>query len=157
MTKRFVTITILISVCFMIAPFCVPNAICGSSKKTTPAQIWTGEMTGMFVGTMKLKVWQDENKKGEMIIQSKVKVKLESTRGHGSGYAQGTINGKIKDGLLKAMFNGTAHVAQGSRPFRGKMIGTLSDSQGLGTYDLNTSVGQYTGEWTMEKQENTTE
>lgn len=129
------------------------TSFAGTSYKTPPGQIWSGNVTGMIDGQMVLNAWEVENKAGELYVRSKVKMKIRSSSGYGSGYLTGTISGKVVNGELKAGFNGTANVSDGQAAVVGQLVGTLLDASGSGTYNLNTQVGQYRGKWTLERQD----
>ncbi len=152
MIKKHIILTLFLT-CFLTVLFYTSTAICGTLSKTAPAQIWNGEMTGTIKGRMTINAWPDKINDDEMIFESKVKMKLKATNGYGSGYAKGIITGRIKDGLFNGQFKGMAHVSEGSAVLKGKMVGSLSGSQGLGTYKFTARGGYYSGEWTLEKQE----
>lgn len=152
MTNQSLTILKISSACLMVLYLFIGNASSDQRLSNAPTQIWAGEVTGMAYGKLVLNAWEVEGTENEFTVKSRVKVKLKNTGGFGSGDLMGTIKGKIKDGLLQAKFSGTAYVSDGSSQVFGNVIGTLSGTQGFGTYNLTSRVGQYKGKWTIEKQ-----
>ncbi len=130
------------------------SALSDSSTGSPPMERWTGKVKGMAEGTWVLNTWHSETKENELIVKGLVNMSLNSVSGgYGRGNCEGTIVGKIKDGILKADFLGRGRIIEGEGDVFGGMSGELDEKTGNGTYRLVTPVGNYTGEWSLQKDE----
>ena len=73
----------------------------------------------------------------------------------------GTVKGKIKDGIVDFRINGSATGDWGSVPISGKMIGTLSKTQAFGSWTINAlddeRTYKFSGDWSAKKVDNTSQ
>ena len=120
--------------------------------KNTPMQTWKGEITGMVIGEWTANILKVKNSQSELTVESRVKMALKNVAGYGGASLKGRIKGKIKDGLFQADFSGSASHSEGQSMVSGSFIGTLSETQGFGSYRLNGDGEQFNGEWTLQKQ-----
>lgn len=135
----------------MLLAGCVTTETAPEGAKT----LWVGEMTGMGEGEMKLNSWEVTGEGDVQEVNSQVLVKITSTAGgYGGGTLTGRLTGRIKDGLLEATFVGFARVSDGNASVHGRFIGTVSETQGFGTWDMTASGegGRFTGEWSVQRQ-----
>jgi hypothetical protein len=84
--------------------------------------------------------------KGRVFITAK-----EIAGGYGKGKIKCTINGKVKDGAMKARVYGMVVTGGGFTDVSGTFGGTMSKTQASGIWQLSHSEGFHYGKWTAEK------
>jgi hypothetical protein len=140
-------------VCLIILCSFIGTASSQQASTNAYTEVWAGELTGMVEGTMTLNALAIDETKNELTMESKIKMKINRhTAGFGKVSLKGTLKGRIKDGLLQAIISGYAHDEDGRYRAKGPLIGTLSETQGFGTYSIFCNGMYYKGEWTLEKQ-----
>ncbi len=139
---------------FAFIPIFTSTGLSDSSPDSPPMEErWTGKITGMAEGTWVLNTLKNKNAENELPIKGVVNMSLKSVSGgFGRGACEGTITGKIKDGILKSDFSGRGRISEGESDIFGGMTGTLTEKTGAGTYSFITPIGNYTGSWTLEKE-----
>jgi len=116
---------------------------------------WFGKFTGMIESDFKMFFSRSEEEENVYFVKGVFSANIEGVAGgHGSGEMNGTIKGKIKDGIVNFRINGSASGDWGSVPISGKMIGTLSKIQVFGTWNIRAQAEtpyHFSGEWSAEK------
>ena len=129
---------------------------CAATEPTpnVAKEMWVGEMSGMVTGTLNLMSWQTHGEGDVHSVTSMLDLEFDSTTGgYGNGTLTGRLTGRIKDGVLDATISGHAESQDGSAMVRGKFVGTVSETQGFGTWKIFASQENihFSGEWSIEK------
>lgn len=112
---------------------------------------WIGKISGMAGGDLELYIKQTQGQGDFYSLAGPLVLKLETTGGYGSGTIKGHVKGKVKNGIIEAKISGQAQVEDGSSHISGKMIGSISKTQAVGTWKLGHLEGLLSGKWTAEK------
>ena len=118
---------------------------------------WVGEMTGMATGKLELIAWRAHGQGDVQSISSTFDLEFGSSAGaFGHGNFRGRLTGRIKDGVLEATISGHVESQDGADTARGKFVGTVSETQGFGTWEVLAAIEMmyFSGEWFIEKKEN---
>jgi hypothetical protein len=143
--KTVITFSIL---AFLLLLGCASTQI----EPGTVAEMWEGKVTGMIDGDIKFSIARiaEENNvfslKGNMVMKAQ-----EIAGGYGEGRISCSIKGKIKNGVMNARLFGRAKVSEGTADVSGDLVGTISRTQGFGTWTLSHVEGVHSGKWTAEK------
>ena len=117
----------------------------------TETEIWEFQMTGQTEGKLEMMLKQVEIEKDISSIAGKFSGKIRDHYG-GMGWLSCKLKGKIEKNIFLADFTGYADVTKGRVSVWGAMRGTVSNSQGSGTWGLKVSRGSASsGEWTIKK------
>jgi hypothetical protein len=119
----------------------------GGNTKVEP---WELQLTGETVGTLKMLLERTEVKKGGYAITGKISGAIRDHIG-GQGEAGYKLKGKIDNNVLVATLNGHSEMSTGFIFTSGSMRGTVSKSQGSGTWSIRHAGGWSAGEYTMKK------
>ncbi len=124
-------------------------------KSNSEPEIWTGDISGMVTGDIKIETWEMEDSAGNQKTENKIIAKnFRSIDGH-SGRMQGVLSGLITDGKSEGSFFGDAVAIDGNASLRGVFVGNFSNMTGKGTYRITADRGSkiYTGKWTLQSQQ----
>lgn len=147
---RNVVVLILLSAIFLTLG-CVSTQI----DKSSDAEIWGGVATGMVDSTFEMSITRSEDEEDTFYVNGPLSWDIKKTAGgYGSGRMNGTLKGKIKDGILNAKIFGYVTVEGGSATVSGKMVGTFSNTRANGTWNFTARSVQlypFSGEWSAEK------
>ena len=131
---------------------------CASTQveQGTDREPWVGKFTGMIEADFKMFFSRSEEEEDVYFVKGVFSADIEKVAGgHGSGEMNGTIKGKIKDGIVNFRIYGSAYGDwPGLVPISGRMIGTLSKTQAFGTWNISAkaeSIYSFAGEWSAEK------
>ncbi len=124
-----------------------------SVAKNAEAEIWQLEFSGQTRGNLEMTLNRIEIIKDAYSVSGKIVGEIEDHLG-GSGIADFTLEGSIKDGVLKSSLNGHAAVAEGLSPTNGTLQGDLSDVEGSGTWTIMHTLGSSSGNYTMKRAKN---
>ncbi len=130
---------------------------CASTQveQGTDREPWAGKFTGMIEADIKMFFSRSEKEEEVYFVKGSFSADIkEVSGGFGSGTMNGTIKGKVKDGILNARIFGNAIVEEGSASISGKMIGTLSKTQAFGSWNITAQADApypFSGEWSAEK------
>jgi len=139
----FTTLIVALSILGCASTQFVPDA---DSEK------WIGKISGMAKGDLELFIKQTQGQDDLYSVAGLFVMKLATTAGgYGSVIARGRINGKIKNGTMKAKIFGDAQVEGTFYEISGEMIGTTSKTQAFGTWKIRHIEGVNSGKWTAEK------
>lgn len=121
----------------------------------SPRRNWQGTVSNMLKGEMQLVSWEESGSENIQKATGTIKAVLSHSSGFGGGAFSGQLEGRIKDGLFEADFFGRAEVQDGVARFRGKFVGTFSETQGFGSYDLypidyRNEVPRFNGDWSVQ-------
>ena len=121
----------------------------GSSLNTEYDEVWNVEFTGQAKVTFKVFLKRLENQNDTYSIKGKMEGKVHSK--WGSGRVILKIDGIAKNAVFEARLSGIAYV-EGSYPCYGKMIGTITESEGFGSWHVSSGEAQnINGEWSAQK------
>ena len=124
----------------------------GQSSGDTKTAIWSGQLKGMAEGKLILNTCAVAASKNEFSVESRVTMKLKQINsGSGQVSLKGILKGRLKDGLLKAKISGHAYDDDGAYSAKGDFVGTLSETQGFGMYNIYCEGTYYKGGWTLNK------
>ena len=127
------------------------------AERGTGWETWVGELTGMIDADLKMFFSKLEEEKDVYLVKGAFNGDIGSVSGeYGSGRMNGEIKGKVEDGIFNVHIRGRANVTAGSATIDGKMIGTLSKTQALGTWniiarDTAGTLYNFSGNWSAEK------
>lgn len=129
---------------------------CAATPVSAPLhqETWTGEMTGMITGKVRLSAWQTDEQQGIRTVESKLNLIIESTAGgYGGGTMRGRLKGTIQNGRIEATIFGHAAVTDGYADVRGRFTGRISDHHGAGTWQVSADTYSlyFTGKWEIAK------
>ena len=130
---------------------------CASTQveQSTDREPWFGTFTGMIEADLKMFFSRSDEEEEVYFVKGAFSGDIETVAGgYGGGEMNGSVKGKIKDGIVDFRINGSATGDWGSVPISGKMIGTLSKTQAFGTWKINAKANiiyPFTGEWSAEK------
>ena len=113
-------------------------------------ELWEMKLTGDTVGVFKLQLKRVKTEKGFHNISGKFSGTMND-RTFGQGKMTMKLKGKIENDALRAKLSGSASVSDGHVSLRGTMKGTLSETQGFGTWSMTHDWGSPKGEWTMKR------
>jgi hypothetical protein len=113
---------------------------------------WIGKISGMAKGNLELFIKQTQGQNDLYSVAGLFVMDMETTAGgYGSVTARGRINGKIKNGTMKAKIFGDAQVEGTFYQISGEMIGNISKTQASGTWKIRHIEGVNSGKWTAVK------
>lgn len=116
----------------------------------TKAEIWELQMTGQTKGTLKMVLKPVQTEKDICSIAGEFSGRIRDHLG-GIGKVRCKLKGKIEKDSFLADFTGPADMRMCNVVVRGTMRGTVSKSQGSGTYRLRHARGSSSGKWTIKK------
>jgi len=114
----------------------------------TEAEIWELQLTGETKGKLKMMLKREEIEKDIYSIAGKFSGRIEDHIG-GRGKLECKFEGKIEKNTLLADFTGYADMQNAGVSVDGTIKGTISKSQGSGTWSMTHSEGSSAGEWTI--------
>ena len=124
-------------------------------EQSTDREPWFGKFTGMVEADLKMLFSRSEEEEEVYFVKGDFSGNIETVAGgYGGGEMNGTIKGRIKDGIVNFRINGSAYGDWGSVPISGNMIGTLSKTQVFGTWKISAQAETpyyFSGEWSAEK------
>lgn len=129
---------------FVFALTCFYSYADGAETET-----WELQLTGEMKGTLKMILKRAQSETEIYSIAGKFSGKIHDYEG-GLGRLSCKLKGKIEKGVFVASFTGYADLAVNVR-VKGTMKGTVSKSQGFGTWSLKHSQGSRAGEWTTKR------
>ena len=117
---------------------------------------WAGRLTGMVEADLTMYFSRLEQEEGAFLVEGSFSGDIEDVSGgYGSGTMSGDIRGQVKDGIFNVRIRGHARVRAGSAAVDGKLLGTLSQTQAFGTWNLEARDSEETyrfaGEWNADK------
>ncbi len=136
---------------------------CASTQveQGTDQEPWVGNFTGMVEADLKMFFSRPEEEEEVYFVKGAFSGDIETVAGgYGGGEMNGTIKGKIKDGIVNFRINGSAYGDWGSVPISGNMMGTLSKTQLFGTWKIRAQAETpyyFSGEWSAEKNDSASE
>ena len=113
-------------------------------------EIWELQLTGQTQGTLSMLIKRTKIQNDIYVIAGKFFGKIHDHIG-GKGEADYTLEGKIEGDFFKASFAGHSEMAEGPSHVSGSINGTISESQGSGTWRALHALGPSTGKYTMKK------
>jgi hypothetical protein len=113
-------------------------------------EIWELQLTGQTQGTLYMLIKRTEIENGIYGIAGKFYGKINDHIG-GRGEADYKLEGKIEGDSFKASFSGHSEMAEGPSSVDGRMNGTISESQGSGTWSALHALGPSNGRYMMKK------
>ena len=113
-------------------------------------EIWELQLTGQTQGTLSMLIKRTKIENDIYAIAGKFYGKIDDHIG-GKGEADYKLEGRIEGDFFKASFSGHSEMAEGPSYVSGSMNGTISKSQGSGTWRALHSLGPSTGKYTMKK------
>ncbi len=113
------------------------------------AEIWELQLAGDMKGKLKMTLKQTKIEEEGYAIAGEFSGRVQDYEA-GRGRLKCKLKGKIEKGVFVADFTGYADLAV-NVPVHGDVKGTISESQGAGTWGLTHSQGSRTGEWTMKR------
>jgi hypothetical protein len=116
----------------------------------TEAETWELQLTGHTKGTLKMTLRRGEIQKHICPIAGEFSGRIEDHIG-GTGELRCKLEGKIEKNFLRAYITGHADMEKEPVLLSGTMKGTISQSEGLGTYRIAHPRGSSTGKWTLRK------
>lgn len=152
-TKFFLKLVVLFLLPFTLLFF----SGCASTKveQGTDREPWVGKFTGMVEADLKIFFSRSEDEEDVYSVKGAFSGDIETVAGgYGGGEMNGTIKGRIKDGIANFRINGSAYGDWGSVPISGKMIGNLSKTQVFGKWNIRAQAETpyyFSGEWSAEK------
>ena len=135
---------------FMLSCFFVfaQNAQTGAADDDV--ETWNLRLMGQTEGSLEMILIRTKTDGDICSIKGKASGSLHDNIG-GYGEAQFKLKGKIENGVFTASLAGQSETAEGPTTFSGKMKGSISQFQGLGTWEVSHMGGSSSGEYTMEK------
>lgn len=113
-------------------------------------EIWELQLTGQTQGTLSMLIKRTKIQNDIYVIAGKFYGKIHDHIG-GKGEADYKLEGRIEGDFFKASFSGHSEMAEGPSYVNGSMKGTISKSQGSGTWRALHALGPSTGKYTMKK------
>lgn len=114
----------------------------------TEAEIWELQITGETTGKLKMMLKREEIQKDIYSMAGKFSGRIKDHIG-GRGKLECKLEGKIEKNTLLASFTGYADMEEAGVRVDGTIKGTISKSQGFGTWSMAHSEGSSAGEWTI--------
>jgi len=140
---------------FFIVLFFLFLAGCVSIEKSSQtSDVWTGNITGMAEGKIKLFVLDVKDGTGVKKVESKIFVTITNADNEDIGDMVGTLSGKIENNILNADITGHAYVLRAKGRINGGFTGEMSETRGSGEWTIIVSAKgnpKFTGKWTLEK------
>ena len=130
---------------------------CASTQveQSTDREPWFGTFTGMIEADLKMLFSRSDEEEEVYFVKGAFSGAIDTVAGgYGGGEMNGTVKGKIKDGIVDFRINGSATGDWGSVPISGKMIGTLSKTQAFGKWNISAQAETqyyFSGEWSAKK------
>jgi len=128
-------------------PGCVSNQLVADAD----TEKWIGKISGMAEGDLELYIKKTKGQSDFYSVTGPFAMNLATTGGYGNASAKGKVNGNIKNGSIKAKLSGHAQAEDGTSHISGKMIGSISETQAVGTWELGHIEGFLSGKWAAEK------
>ena len=113
-------------------------------------EIWELQLTGGTQGNLNMRIKRTKIENGVYALTGKLYGKIDDHIG-GKGEADYKLEGKIEKDVFKASFSGHSEMAEGPSDVSGRMRGTISKSQGSGTWNALHALGSSAGSYTMKK------
>ena len=113
-------------------------------------EIWELQLTGQTQGTLSMLIKRTKVENDIYVIAGKFYGKIDDHIG-GKGETDYKLEGRIEGDFFKASFTGHSEMAEGPSYVSGSMKGTISKSQGSGTWRALHSLGPSSGKYTMKK------
>jgi len=119
-------------------------------------QIWEVTFTGDIDSKSNLVLKKSKTEEDTYFVSGKFSGKMQDER-WGAGEIRCELKGRTTKSMFSVKISGYAHIQEGEAaafsPHRvwGKFRGTLSKSQGFGTWDLQHQYGAPKGEWTAKR------
>ena len=117
-----------------------------------PREHWGGQLNGMIEAELAFFLTPAAEGQADRAVNGNFAGNIVSVAGgHGSGTMNGSIKGRVENGVFKARLSGFAKVSAGSATIIGQMTGRSTDAHALGdwTLDARSSEGVYrfSGQW----------
>lgn len=152
-TSLFLKLAILFILSFTL--FYLSGCASTQVEQSTDREPWFGTFTGMIEADLKMFFSRSDEAEEVYFVKGAFSGVIETVAGgYGGGDMNGTVKGKIKDGIVDFRINGSATGDWGSVPISGKMIGTLSKAQAFGKWNISAQAETqyyFSGEWSAEK------
>ncbi len=113
---------------------------------------WSGKLSGMVDANLTMYFSRLEQEEGAFLVEGSFAGDIQDVAGgYGSGTMTGDIRGQVKDGIFNVRLRGHARVRAGSAAVEGKLLGTLSQTQAFGSWNLEARDSEetyrFSGEW----------
>ena len=127
---------------------------CAATQTSVPEGVetesWQLELTEQTQGMLEMTLWRQEIHSGSFKVGGTITGKIEDHLG-GTGNLKLSIDGTIENNILKAKLNGNAKLSEGPSSVTGTIKGTISHSEGLGTYSTKNKLGISAGNYKITK------
>jgi len=116
----------------------------------TNAEMWELAITGDTEGKLKMVFERMQTSHDIYSLTGKFSGDVNDYQG-GFGQCSFKLQGKIDSGKIVATFNGFCGMSEWDMTPKGYLKGTLSDTQGSGTYRIDQDKGYSEGKWTLKR------
>ena len=146
------TLMILLPLMFFLVASCATSP----DEQGLDWEPWEGKLTGMVEADLTMQFSRLAQEEGAYMVKGTFAGDIENVAGgYGSGTMSGDIRGKVKDGIFNVRIRGHARVRAGSASVDGKLLGTLSQTQAFGTWNLEArdseATYRFSGDWKADK------
>lgn len=112
-------------------------------------EIWELQLTGQTRGTVEFRLQREKIEKDRYLINGRLFGSVIDHQAGGPSDLRCKLKGKIERNEMMADLTGHLSGTEiGALRVAGKMLGTISESQGSGTWSITHSHGSSVGEWT---------
>ncbi len=154
--KRMTTIAAFVFVflftCFSVSVFAEPKQPVDTGD--AEEEIWELVVTGDTESKCNMVLKQSKIEKDTYFVSGKISGKIQDLR-WGAGHITFKLKGKTGKSIFVAGLSGHADMDEGEAAgvyfVYGKLKGTLSKSQGFGTWQVEHEFGSPSGEWTAKR------